>query len=120
MDLEQEKSGTASHRQFHLGLDPTHTYLGVTSGNEDIYSYSGNFSVTPDTWYLLLLAIGKDSVYIVVLRDPLNPDESLRYRRKFEEQTKPTWKFHLNVNKDTILFDDFAEIEFDNILDPDS
>ena len=76
---------------------------------------AGNLSLNPDTWYSLLLVVGKGGDFVAVIWDPANPGNSLQYREVIENWKEIEWTFRIQVNKGTIVFDDFEEIIFDDI-----
>jgi hypothetical protein len=68
-----------------------------------------------DTWYSLLMAIGKDGDFFALVYDPSNPEKIIKDRRTIAEWKGLTWTFKLGADKGTILFDDLMEIKFDSI-----
>jgi hypothetical protein len=75
----------------------------------------GNLSPQPDTWYSLLMAIGKNGDLLGIIWDPVNPSKVIMARRKIENWSGSTWKFFLATHDGTVSFDDFTEIEFESI-----
>ena len=77
--------------------------------------FRGNLSLQSDTWYSLLMAIGKNGDLIGIIWDPVDPSKVIMARRKMENWSGSTWKFFLYTHDGTVSFDDFTEIEFESI-----
>lgn len=107
---------TDSYKRFGvylaLGYAESNRWIGKNgSGNY----LRGNFYPAPDTWYSLLMVLGKDGDFYALMWDPSNPDKLISDRQKIEDWKGVTWRFALGADKGTILFDDFTEFTFDNI-----
>lgn len=76
----------------------------------------GNLSPRPDTWYYLLLAVGKEADFVALVWEHDNPSRQAKYRRTFsEEWAKQTWEFMIGANKGNAYVDSFTEISFNEI-----
>jgi len=74
----------------------------------------GNFSPKADTWYNLLLAVGKNENYLVVIWNPEDPSKQLVYREKLGEKwTGLQSQFTAQANiGETVYIDDFLFLTF--------
>lgn len=108
---------TEPYRRFGVYLVTDYAQSNLWEGKNALgFNYlRGNFYLVPDTWYSLLMALGKNGEFFAIIWDPSNPEKFISDRRKIEEWSGITWRFNMGANKGTILFDDFMEIEFDNI-----
>jgi hypothetical protein len=76
----------------------------------------GNLSPRPDTWYYLLLAVGKEADFVAQVWEHDNPSQQAKYRRTFgEEWAGQTWEFTIDANKGKAYVDSFTEISFNGI-----
>ena len=83
--------------------------IGLSGGN-----LGGNFSPKADTWYNLLLAVGRNENYLVVIWDPEDPTKQLVYRDKLGEKwagLQSQFTAQANVGE-TVYIDDFLFLTF--------
>lgn len=115
--FEKGEWWTDPYRRFGVYLVTDYAQSNLWEGQKALgFNYlRGNFYLVPDTWYSLLMALGKDGEFFAIVWDPTNPEKFISDRRKIEEWSGITWRFNMGANKGTILFDDFMEIEFDNL-----
>lgn len=108
---------TDPYKRFGVYLAVDYAESNLWDGKKGLgFNYlRGNFYLTPDTWYSLLMTIGKDGDFFALVYDPSNPEKIIKDRRKIEGWKGINWTFKLGANEGTILFDDLMEIEFDNI-----
>lgn len=107
---------TDSYKRFgvYLALGYAESNLWIGKNGSGNY-LRGNFYPSPDTWYSLLMVVGKDGDFYALIWDPTNPANHITDRKKIEDWNSITWRFAIGANKGTILFDDFTEFTFDNI-----
>lgn len=75
----------------------------------------GNFYLAPDTWYSLVMALGKDGNFFALIFDPSNPEKFIKDRRKIDGYQGITWTFKMGANVGVVSYDDYMEINFDSI-----
>ncbi|MBN2115411.1 MAG: hypothetical protein JW730_02510 [Anaerolineales bacterium] len=106
-------------RQFIVSLSRHVVAIALFEGSKCLECKNsplrGNLSPQPDTWYSLLMAIGKNGDLIGVIWDPVDPSKVIMARRQIENWSGSTWKFFLYAHDGTVSFDDFTEIEFESI-----
>ncbi len=108
---------TNPYKRFGVYVGQGHSYANLIIGKEGrgFGHIPGDLYLSPDTWYSLFMVIGKEGDFLALIWDPSNPDRSLRYREVIKNWKGLNWRFHIQVNEGTITFDDFFQIEFDNI-----
>ena len=115
--FEKGSWDTRGYKRFgiyvHRGYGEANLFIGQEGRGSN--RLPGNLSLSPETWYSLFMAVGKDGDFLAVLWDPSSPDKSIRYREKIQAWAHINWQFRIQVNEGTIFFDDFQEIEFDGI-----
>jgi hypothetical protein len=108
--------GTDFYKRFGVFLTLGYAKSNHWNGKNLTENYlRGNFYHAPDTWYSLLMALGKDGDFFVIIWDPSNPDKITSDRQKIETWKGLYWAFRMGADKGTILFDDFTRIEFDKL-----
>jgi hypothetical protein len=75
----------------------------------------GNFYPQPDTWYSLLLTIGKNGDFFAHIWDPANPDKIIKDRQEIADWEGLPWRLAFGANEGTIQWDQFTIIKFDNV-----
>ena len=76
----------------------------------------GNFEPKPDTWYSMLMAIGKDGEFLAIIWDLSNPSKTIAYHEDIgRDWAGLTWTFKIGANVGTAQFDDFMRISFADI-----
>jgi len=77
----------------------------------------GNLSLKADTWYNLLMVVGKDGEFLAVIWNPDNPSEQSVYNENLGEKwANLNLEFQAKANiGETMYIDDFAMITFDEI-----
>lgn len=77
---------------------------------------SGELKLVPDTWYQMLLVVGKGAEFLGVISDPNNPGLVRSYRvPKGGDWSGLQWTFFINGAKGTMLVDDLMKISFSGI-----
>ena len=77
----------------------------------------GNLSLKPDTWYNILMAIGKNGEFLAVMWEPADETQRAVYNETIGEKwsDKP-WFFIVKENEgETLYVDDFYRISFGEI-----
>ncbi len=117
MYFEQGGWTTNRYKRFGVYVNEDHSNINIFSGRQrrEPSPIPGNLSLQPDRWYSFALAVGTAGDFLVVIWDPAYPGESLSYRELISNWNALDWTFRIQVNRGTILFDDFEEIVFDNI-----
>lgn len=109
---------TDSFRQFGInnGKYPkTELFQGKNSiGNNNLI---GNFSLKADTWYNILMAIGKKGEFLAVIWNPDDPSQQIIYHETIGSKwANFNYKFQAKANLgETVFIDDFMKISFDAI-----
>lgn len=77
----------------------------------------GNFSLKADTWYNLLMAVGKNGEFLAVIWNPDDPSQQLIYHETIGEKwTGLSWEFQAKANiGETMYIDDFLLFTFSEI-----
>lgn len=109
---------TDSFRQFGVynGKRPK---ADLYQGNNGIggSNLHGNLSLKADTWYNLLMVVGKDGEFLAAVWNPTDPSQKTIYH----EIIGPKWaglsyKFQAKANiNETMYIDDFMKVSFDEI-----
>jgi hypothetical protein len=108
---------TDLYKRFGLYLDngyPSSNLISARNGFNSHY-LRRNFYPLPDTWYSLLMVVGKNGDFFLLIWDLANPENIIQDRQEFVEWSGYRWTFHMQANKGVILFDDFTEIKFEKI-----
>ncbi len=108
---------TSRYKRFGIYVNGDHTNANLFVGRErtDFHVLAGNLSLNPAQWYSLAMVVGEGGEFLAVVWDPANPTQSLQYRQVIADWNQLGWTFRMQVNKGTILFDNFEEIVFDSI-----
>jgi hypothetical protein len=106
---------TDSFRMFGIynGKRPkADLYQGKQSLSGD--NLGGNFSPEADTWYNLLLAIGKGGDFLAIVWDPEDPSKQIVYHEKIGEKWAGLrWELQAKANEgETVYIDDFLSLTF--------
>lgn len=117
MYFEQGPWTTSLYKRFGVYVNEDHSTVNIFSGRDrrNPARISGNLSLVPGIWYSLLLVIGQGGDFLAVIWDRAYLDQSLQYREIMADWKGTDWTFRIQVNKGTIVFDDFAAIAFDGI-----
>lgn len=92
------------------------TNIWQGSSGPDTRYLTGNLSPKADTWYYLLLAVGKEAGFVAQVWERDNSSRQAEYRRTFgEEWAGRTWGFMIGANAGKIYVDSFTEISFSGI-----
>lgn len=77
----------------------------------------GSLSLKADTWYNLLVAVGKNGEFLTVIWNPDDPTQKSIYREKLGEKwVGLSFEFIAKANiGETMHIDDFLKIKFDEI-----
>jgi hypothetical protein len=77
----------------------------------------GNLILETDTWYTILMAIGKDEKLLAVMWETADETRRVVYDRKMEETwSDKNWIFYVRVNEgETLYIDDFYRFSFGEI-----
>jgi hypothetical protein len=112
--FERDPWNTGLYKRFGVYMNGNHSNVNIFAGRERRVPaiLAGNLSLNADTWYSLLLVVGKGGDFLAVIWNPANPAESLQYREVIENWQDAEWTFRIQVNQGLITFDDFEEIEF--------
>jgi serine/threonine protein kinase len=107
---------TDGYRNFGV-FDCTLTKANLTFGKNDLgYNYlTGNFTVKPDTWYNLMLAIGPGGDFKALIWDPAKPPNQIYFREKLGpgwDGLQWTFTAKSGVDKMTLQLRDFIEFDF--------
>jgi len=109
---------TESDRGFGI-MNTTHPHVGIAQGPEviDHSHLRGNLSLKTDTWYNILMAIGKNEKFLAVIWDPTDESRRVFYDIKLGEKwADKTWAFDIVIwGEETISIDDFYQISFEDI-----
>lgn len=109
---------TDSFRQFGIynGMQPK---ADLYQGNNGLgwNNLHGNLTLKADTWYNLLLAIGKNGEFLAVIWNPDNPTQQIRYHETIGKKWAGlNYKFQAKANiGETMFIDEFLKISFDEI-----
>ena len=87
-------------------------FFPITDGT---YRLSGDLFLESETLYSLFMVAGKDGDLLTLIWDPAKANQTLRYREVVKSWSGINWIFRIQVNEGTIIFDDFMEIDFDDI-----
>ncbi len=117
MYFERGPWTTSLYKRFGVYVNEDHSNIDIFAGRQrrEPSLLPGALSLQPGTWYSLLMGVGTGGDFLAVLWDPANPAKSLQYREVIPNWQALDWTFRLQVNKGTILFDNFEEITFDRI-----
>jgi hypothetical protein len=106
---------TDSDRGFGI-INTTHPHVTITQGKEviDQSQLHGNLSLKTDTWYNILMAIGKNEKFLAVIWDPTDESHRIIYKISLGEKwSGKTWAFDIVIwGDETISVDDFYRISF--------
>jgi endonuclease/exonuclease/phosphatase family metal-dependent hydrolase len=109
---------TGLYRRFGINVRDEKIRSTTWQGPTEIRleDLSGNLDPAPDTWYNLLLALGRNGDLKVMVWDPARPSRTLQYRVHMGEQwTVLPWILEVGANKGSVWVDDFSEISFSAI-----
>lgn len=117
MYFERGRWTTSLYKRFGIYVNTDHSNVNIFVGKSrrEPALIAGNLSLSPGTWYSVLLVVGKGGDFSAVLWDPANPQNRLQYREVIANWGEAEWAFRIQVNTGIITFDDFEEIEFDAI-----
>jgi len=107
---------TDSFRQFGVynGQNPkADLFQGMYGlGFNNLY---GNLTPKADTWYKLLMAVGKGGEFLAVVWDPDDPSRRVFYNENIGEKwERRSWEFNPKATEgETVYIDDFFRISFD-------
>jgi serine/threonine-protein kinase len=93
------------------------TKADLTFGKNDLgFNYlTGNFTVKPDTWYALMMAIAPGGDFKALIWDPAKPSNQIYYREKLGSGWDGLqWNFTAKsgIDKMTLQLKDFTEFFF--------
>ena len=117
MYLENGNWNTVPYKRIGIYINRGYADVNLFSGEEGIgfTHISGNLYPKPETWYSVLMAIGKGGDFLIIVWDPSNPGRYMRYREVIDNWKEKKWTFRTQVNEGTIVYDNFLELEFDGI-----
>ncbi|MFN8382517.1 MAG: hypothetical protein U0V02_11275 [Anaerolineales bacterium] len=106
---------TDSDRGFGI-INTTHPRVELTQGKDviDRSHLRGNLSLKTDTWYNILMAIGKNERFLAVVWDPTDETHRAIYNITLGEKwSDKRWSFDIVIwGDETISIDDFYRISF--------
>jgi hypothetical protein len=108
---------TNSYKRFGIYVDNNRIQPNMWAGRNKLPGsiVNGNFVPQPDTTYSLLMALLPDGGFLAVIWDPMDPSKVIFYQEDIGTNwSNLTWRFAIQANQGTILFDNFTIIEFDN------
>ena len=109
---------TESDRGFGI-INTRHPHVTITQGIEEIdrSRLSGNLSLKTDTWYNILMAVGKNEEFLAVIWDPADESHRIIYKISLGKNwSDRTWAFDIVIWGDEIIYiDDFYKISFGDI-----
>lgn len=109
---------TDSDKGFGI-INSTHPRVALIQGKGklDQSNLPGNLNLKTDTWYTILMAIGKDEKLLAVIWETANETRRVVYNRKMEENwSDKYWIFYVRVNEgETVYIDDFYRFSFGEI-----
>jgi len=78
---------------------------------------NGNLTLQPDTWYYIIMAIGKNGEFLAVMWDPNNEGHRAVYNETINEKwVGKNWTFMPKANEgETLYVDEFYRISFGEI-----
>jgi hypothetical protein len=96
------------------GIPKANIYLGKNGiGYKNIH---GNFNITPDTWYTLMMAFDKEGEFIAIIMDPNDSSSYYRYQERFSEQFYGySWDLSIGADSGIVYFDNFIKFKFGTI-----
>jgi hypothetical protein len=108
---------TDPYKRFCINLDNGYPSSDLWIGKNGFnpHNLRRNFYPLPDTWYSLLMVVGKDGDFFLLVWDPSNPGKIIQDRQALKKWEGNSWTFTMQANKGVIYFDDFTEIKFDKI-----
>lgn len=115
--FEREPWTTSQYKRFGVYVNEDHSNVNIFTGRQrmDTARLAGSLTLTSGTWYSLLLAVERGGDFLAVLWDPANPENHLQYRELIPNWQGLDWTFRIQVNKGTIIFDDFEVVVFDGM-----
>lgn len=76
----------------------------------------GNLQPKLGTWYQMMIVIGDDARFLVVISDITDPTQVILYEETFgEDWADLSWNFSIGVNQGTLTIDDFMKVSFSDI-----
>lgn len=102
---------TNSYKRFGFATGPKNgTEASVFNGRNWIGSRLK--SPKPEIWYNLLLAVGNDTKFLLLVWERDNPTSQIMYKGQFTEWNGAEWKLNIGSFYGTVRFDNYAEISF--------
>ena len=107
---------TDTFRQFglYIGKSPrADLFQGANAIGGPILN--GNLLIKPDKWFRLLMTVGKDGQFLVLVWDPEDPSNRLVYFEKLSDKWEnKTWEFMAKGDEGGDMFvDNFRLLSFD-------
>lgn len=109
--------GTSEYLQLGI-FDPGYPRLDIYKGKNLVAANNlkGNFRPKLDTWYQVMMVLGNDAHFLVVISDPSDPTRSIVYQEIYDtEWAGISWYFRIIVNQAVLKVDDFMEVSFSDI-----
>ena len=76
----------------------------------------GNLQPKMGAWYQIMMVIGDEGHFLVVISDTTDPTRAILHQETFgEDWADLSWYFNILVNQGTLAIDDFMEISFSDI-----
>jgi Tfp pilus assembly protein PilF len=118
LGVETGEWQTPGFRDF--SIKPFDGFILTEGWYDDSYfsgqSLQGTLDPHPDTWYVLLMAVGEDGSLAVRVWEPGDPEVYDEFRwMGGDEWVKQGWHFSLWLGAGQVTFDTYAEIAFDDI-----
>ena len=113
MSFDNGLWNTDRYRRFGLNLRADAAQAIVWQGATGIHgeNLTGNLYPQPDSWYDLLMAQDRQGEFIVEIRDPREPLQSLQYRGRIDTpEPASSWLLGIGADKGKLSIDDFADI----------
>jgi len=102
---------TNSYKRFGFATGPRNgTEASVWNGKNWIGSRLR--SPKPEIWYDILLAVGKDTKFLLLVWERDNPTSQIVYNGQFTKWNGAEWKLEIGSFYGTVHFDNYAEISF--------
>ncbi|MCI0478357.1 MAG: hypothetical protein L0Y55_19115, partial [Anaerolineales bacterium] len=119
-DFDNAGWNTDRYRRFgvHISNDRARAILwqGLITKRSERLSDDPDFA--PETWYTLLLALGKNGEFRAQIWDSADPARVVKYRGQLDALSPGLpWMFRIGANRGTVLIDSVTEIVFGALKD---